>query len=134
MSREYKLELPIYYTVSEKKILVGMNWYRNAHNFLSDRAKKHYCSLIKNQLWYLDKEHIKIDRYNIKYKLYTGSNRPDMMNIVAVIDKYAQDAIKDAGLTIDDSVKHNRKVSVEFVEVDKNNPRIEMEIMEAVEE
>ena len=49
------LELPIYYTFTKKtkkdnKVLVGMNWYRNAHFRSSNQVKQHYHSLIHSKV------------------------------------------------------------------------------------
>mgnify|MGYP003587485021 CR=1 FL=1 len=49
------LELPIYYTFTKKtkkdnKVLVGMNWYRNAHFRSSNQVKQHYHKLIYSKV------------------------------------------------------------------------------------
>ena len=50
-----KFNLPIYHTFHSKKkdktVLVGMNWYRNAHYFLSNKVKESY----ENAIYYKDK-------------------------------------------------------------------------------
>ena len=81
------LELPIYYTFTKKtkkdnKVLVGMNWYRNAHFRSSNQVKQHYHKLIYSKVTQSQK--LK-DKYMVSYMLYPSNSSCDLMNVVSVI-------------------------------------------------
>lgn len=129
----YKLTVPYYYFQERKKkksrfIMLGMNWYRNSNHHLSNEIKKHYHELVKEQLEAF--EGCMLGKYKVKYKLFYKSKSQDMMNIVAVIDKFVQDGIVEFGLVKDDNVQYCKRVVCEVAEQDKENPRIEIELEE----
>ena len=124
--------LPIYYTQEFKtkpsKIsLVGMNLYRNAHHFLQNNMKKHFQSLVIEQLPPVVEV---IQQFTVTYKLYYKSPVCDASNIVALIEKFYLDAIKEHGLIIDDNVNYHINSSWEVIAQDKVNPRIEVTLKE----
>ena len=101
------LELPIYYTFTKKtkkdnKVLVGMNWYRNAHFRNSNQVKQHYHSLIYSKVTQSQK--LK-DKYMVSYMLYPSNSKCDLMNVVSVIDKFLNDALQDCGVVLNDNIK-----------------------------
>ena len=116
-----KLELPIYYTFQRKtkkdtKILVGMNWYRNAHFRNSNQIKKFYHELIFLKV--LKSQRIK-GSYQVEYLLYPSNANCDLMNVVSVIDKF-----------LNDNIKFYKSMTAGVKEIDKYNPRIEIKIIE----
>ena len=116
-----KLELPIYYTFQRKtkkdtKILVGMNWYRNAHFRNSNQIKKFYHELIFLKM--LKSQRIK-GSYQVEYLLYPSNANCDLMNVVSVIDKF-----------LNDNIKFYKSMTAGVKEIDKYNPRIEIKIIE----
>lgn len=124
--------LPIYYvqefkTKSNKTSLVGMNLYRNAHHFLQNSMKKHFQILVIEQLPPVVEV---IQQFTVTYKLYYKSPVCDASNIVALIEKFYLDAIKEHGLIIDDNVNYHISSSWEVIAQDKANPRIEISIQE----
>ena len=124
--------LPIYYvqefkTKSNKTSLVGMNLYRNAHHFLQNNMKKHFQTLVIEQLPPVVEV---IQQFTVTYKLYYKSPVCDASNIVALIEKFYLDAIKEHGLIIDDNVNYHISSSWEVIAQDKANPRIEISIQE----
>ena len=123
-----KITLPIYYQQSKlKSFLVGLNWYRNAHYQISNNTKKHYHSLIYDEL--IDSG-IKLDEYEVLYKLYYKNKSCDMMNVVSVIDKFLNDSLQDLGLIKNDNVQYYTRCISEVAEQDRVNPRIEITISE----
>ena len=127
-----KLELPIYHTFQRKtkkdiKILVGMNWYRNAHFRNSNQVKQHYHSLIYSKVTQSQK--LK-DKYMVSYMLYPSNSNCDLMNVVSVIDKFLNDALQDSGVVVNDNIKFYKHMIATVKEVDKLNPRIEIIIEE----
>lgn len=124
--------LPIYYiqefkTKPNKTSLVGMNLYRNAHHFLQNNMKKHFQDLVIEQLPSVVEV---IQQFTVTYKLYYKSPVCDASNIVALIEKFYLDAIKEHGLIIDDNVNYHISSSWQVIAQDKTNPRIEVTIKE----
>lgn len=124
--------LPIYYvqefkTKSNKTSLVGMNLYRNAHHFLQNNMKKHFQTLVIEQLPPVVEV---IQQFTVTYKLYYKSPVCDASNVVALIEKFYLDAIKEHGLIIDDNVNYHISSSWEVIAQDKANPRIEVTLKE----
>ena len=123
-----KLELPIYHTFQRKtkkdtKILVGMNWYRNAHFMNSNQIKKFYHELIFLKV--LKSQRIK-GSYQVEYLLYPSNANCDLMNVVSVIDKFLNDALQDSGVVVNDNIKFYKSMIATVKEIDKENPRIEI--------
>ena len=126
------IELPIYYTFTKKtkkdnKVLVGMNWYRNAHFRNSNQVKQHYHKLIYSKVTQSQK--LK-DKYMVSYMLYPSNSSCDLMNVVSVIDKFLNDALQDCGVIVNDNIKFYKHMIATVKEVDKLNPRIEIKITE----
>ena len=122
--------LPIYYTQefktkSNRTSLVGMNLYRNAHHFLQNNMKKHFQSLVIEQLPAVAEV---LQQFTVTYKLYYKSPVCDGSNIIALIEKFYLDALKEHGLIADDNVKHHLGSSWTIIEQDKENPRVEVTI------
>ena len=120
--------LPIYYTQefktkSNKTSLVGMNLYRNAHHFLQNSMKKHFQSLVIEQLPAVAEV---LQQFTVTYKLYYKSPVCDGSNIIAIIEKFYLDALKEHGLIADDNVKYHLGSSWTVEGQDKDNPRMEV--------
>lgn len=64
----------------------------------------------------------------IKYRFYEPNTRRDADNIASYAIKVIQDALVEAEIIPDDSQKYIKGYEVEFF-TDKDNPRIEMEIL-----
>lgn len=144
------ISLPCYYTLERKKAkivhyktkagvsktkeikdtthLVGMNWFRNAHSFVQDKVKQHYHKLILNAL---EGNNIVFEgKYSTEYKYCFKSDSSDAGNVISVIEKFALDGLKEAGVIVDDCVKYHAKSYGWNVEQDKLNPRVEIIIRE----
>ena len=122
--------LPIYYTQefktkANKTSLVGMNLYRNAHHFLQNDMKKYFQSLVIEQLPAVAEV---LQQFTVTYKLYYKSPVCDGSNIIALIEKFYLDALKEHGFIADDNVKYHLGSSWTIIEQDKENPRVEVTI------
>ena len=125
-----KLELPVYWQEKKNKtVLVSMNNYRNYPYFTQNRLKRDYHDLIKSFVLKQKFEPLRRE-YEIRYKLYYKNSKCDMANIISMIDKFLNDALKENGIIADDNVKIYKKITGEVAGQDKRNPRVEIEIEE----
>jgi len=135
MSNNIKLVLPYHYiqkfkTKKDKKIMVALNWYRNVNFFLNNQIKKYYYELVREQMASFKYDRLQL--YRIDYKLYYSNKRSDMMNVIAVIDKYLQDALQKVELVEEDNVEHCKEINCIVAGRDNENPRVEIEISEVI--
>lgn len=119
-----KIELPIYWTQEFKRkppktVLVGMNWYRNAHFYQKNAIKQHFHDLVIEQSSNLDS----FSKFKLHLELYYKSSNCDGANIVALIEKFALDAFQEINVITNDNVNFHLGSSWEIVEQDKQNPR-----------
>ena len=122
----YKFTLPIYGIVKGKGLSV--NWYRNAHYQVSNKAKVKFKKAIQGQLNSFDKF---TPPLKIKYTYYAKSNNgPDLDNFTGVVKKFFQDALVESGLIQDDNVKYIIANSESYGGIDRDNPRVEVEVIE----
>lgn len=117
-----KIESPleIYYT-KNKKFILNLNQYRNTHFFALSASKRAY----KDFLWHdLPKKtfHAPV---TLKIDLYP-KRKCDLSNVCSVIDKFVCDVLVEKGILKDDSIYEIGKVTYEFKEIDKINPRAEI--------
>lgn len=121
----YKFILPIYGVT--KKGAIAVNWYRNAHYQQSNQAKIKFKALIQEQLDSFDPIDGKI---KIKYTYFAkANNSPDLDNFVGTVKKFFQDALVESGLIEDDNVNFIVANSEYYGGIDRNNPRVEAEII-----
>lgn len=120
----YKFTLPIY---GVAKGAISVNWYRNAHHHVNNAVKKKFKQLIQEQLDQFDPIEGKV---KIKYTYFARyDNGPDLDNFVGVVKKYFQDALVESGLLEDDNVKFIVANDERYGGIDKENPRVEAEII-----
>jgi Holliday junction resolvase RusA-like endonuclease len=121
------VELPLYYeikykTKKNKKVLVGMNNYRNWHYHLSNEIKTYYTDLIFKQLNSTD---IRFNKYKIEAYLYYKNQQSDLDNSCSVLLKFLNDALQKLNIVKNDNVKYLESVLYLVVGKDVNNPRVE---------
>lgn len=87
--------------------------------------KKHFQSLVIEQLPAVAEV---LQQFTVTYKLYYKSTVCDGSNIIALIEKFYLDALKEHGLIADDNVKYHLGSSWTIIEQDKENPRVEITI------
>jgi Holliday junction resolvase RusA-like endonuclease len=128
------LQLPIYYTIEyktkkDKTILVGLNWYRNAHHIMQNQVKQFYTELILFKLRDMKMLHIfQNNPFKLDYKLYYKNSGSDPSNIIALIEKFTLDALQKGKIITNDNMVFHRGSSWKVVEQDKKNPRCEIRI------
>lgn len=124
------ITLPIHYTQEfktkkSKTFLVGLNWYRNAHHRISNTVKHHYHELVAEQI--KDK---KFNKIRLHYRVYVARNGTDGHNIRSVIEKFFLDGLVDHGSIADDNTQEYVMGDTTEYFIDKDFPRIEIEIIE----
>lgn len=125
-----KITLPIYWTQhfktkNDKTVLVGMNWYRNAHYMLQNRMKQEFTELIEDQL---DSTQIQ-GPYTLHIDLYYKNPTCDGSNIVALMEKVALDALQHNKVVEQDNVQFHLGTTWNVVGQDKQNPRCDISIL-----
>jgi len=88
--------------VGKRNYNLSMNTYRNLHHQVSSRLKRDFATYI------LQFKFKKYDKpVKIHYTLYFKDKRKrDLMNFVAVVDKFALDALVSRGVLQDDNYKY----------------------------
>ena len=114
-------------TVKDKRIALNMNTYRNLHHRISNDAKKAYSEALREQL-----EGLSIQTpVEVTYKVYKGSKRRlDKMNVISVVSKFLLDSITEYGCWEDDNDDYVKKETILPTELDRENPRVEINIKE----
>ena len=121
--------LPIYYTQKfktkkPKTVLVGLNWYRNAHFLLNNKVKHEYHDIVSKLL-----SGVKFGKIRLLYKVYAGRNGTDGHNIRSIVEKYFLDGLVSCGAIVDDNIQYVLGDTSEYY-IDKDNPRMEVTIIE----
>lgn len=118
-------EVPIYYNATKaKRVMVGMNWYRNAHYATINKCKKYYADIVTtliNNESFIDGEVI------VEYDIYLKRKGSDGGNVMAVISKFILDGLVKSKLIPDDNAKIVVK-EVGYYSYDKSNPRCEVTV------
>jgi hypothetical protein len=114
------LPLEVYYS-KNKKFILNLNNYRNAHYRILSISKKIYTEDLLERIKDLPKFS---DVVSLEYVYYAKSKRRlDVSNPCSIIDKFTCDALVKAEIIEDDSSKQIKKVVYRFGGVDKDNPR-----------
>lgn len=104
-------------------------------NQIIDKSKRHWAEYSKMKQQYTEsvawraKKLQKMKRIFVTFRWFCPNRRKDQDNI-AVGQKFILDGLVKAGVIPDDSWKHIEGFTHHF-EVDKHNPRVEIEIEEA---
>ena len=136
----YKIILPseIVYGFSKKKnkenkFTINLNSYRQHGTcfFIMNKVKQIFHEQVKEQI---DKLPILKTPIKCSYIVYRNSKRAfDVNNVCAVADKYFMDALVEYGKLEDDNYNFYLGFKeTRFGGIDKENPRIEVEIYEDV--
>lgn len=114
--------------VEDKHFILNLNNYRNAHLFTLNDSKIKYKEVMAEQIAKLPA----LTKVAVRFTLFPKTHRrTDTPNVCAVHDKYFMDAMVEFGKLPDDSFNHYVETGYRFGEVDKYNPRVEIEIFEA---
>ncbi|MGD8305295.1 MAG: hypothetical protein PVF17_01455 [Ignavibacteria bacterium] len=123
------ISLPIYYTKHyktkpDKTFYVGLNWFRNAYHHEINEVKKYYHSLVAtyNNITAIN------GPYKLKMLVYYKNPSSDGHN-ATIVEKFFLDAIQELNIVKQDNVKYHLGTIWEVAGQDKDNPRMEIEII-----
>jgi hypothetical protein len=124
----YKVDLPITVPVSKAKSFpLNMNHYRNAHHHTLNKAKRVFFEQVSPLLKGLPY----FQKIQLVYTLFPPSKRElDVANVCSIVDKFFSDTMVQSGRITDDNFKFLPTVSYQFGSIDRDNPRVEVEIQE----
>ncbi len=115
--------VPIYFKSTKKKtVMLGLNWYRNAHYAVLDKAKKFILSVVEDSI---EGDPILEGKIHAHYKIYLKRKGSDGGNVRSVAEKFALDAIQKSGYIVDDHAEIITSDSSEYF-FDKEFPRAEI--------
>ena len=124
----YTIKLPLYVMVSRRtKFYLNMNVYRNAHYMVLDKAKKEFAKIVFAKA---RRENIApLKSAVVSYEFFAPDRRRrDLLNVIAVVDKFALDALVSARILPDDNVYRVHYDTICFCGIDRDNPRVEMSV------
>ena len=113
-------------TKPAKKIHINLNEYRNWHYIVSNQAKDIYKKGLESQL-----SKIKFDgKITLVFTLFRGDKRRvDRANILSIHEKFFCDALTFYGCIKDDNDNFIEETRYRSGQVDRENPRVEVEIL-----
>lgn len=115
----------------KRKLILNLNQYRNTHYRLLNLAKVQYKDWMKEQI---DKAQPR-EKVLCVYKVYHPTRRYyDVGNVCCVHEKFFEDAFVELGKLPDDNKDYIPLVIYMRGGVDKENPRVEIEVIDFNEE
>lgn len=122
--------IPCYYTQvfktkKDKTFLVNLNWFRNAHHFISNEVKQYFNEEIITQLKTQELKKIE-GQYELAIIYHYKNTTSDLDNVAAMGNKFFNDAMQAMGTVENDNVKFCKKSTYYVGEQDKDNPRLEL--------
>jgi len=127
------MQLPFKYKKLQKKKEDGLyttpinfNEARLMNRFTYPKVKKAFAEIAREQVQW------KIYQWQIKvvYNLYYKNIQSDVTNWIAVVDKFFLDVLQKEGCIPDDNVQHVIETVARVIEQDRDNPRVEVSIIE----
>lgn len=122
------VQSPLSIPLSKKKsFTLNLNTYRNAHHFILNTAKIKYKEIVLSQIQQLPK----FKKVSLIYTFYPNSKRHyDVANVCSIVDKFFCDALVELGHLPDDNYEYLPTVTYKMGCIDKDNPRVEIQIKE----
>lgn len=123
----WTLDLPVTIKATAKKSLsLNMNAYRNWHYRDQHLTKELFEQIARAKLMGIPK----LDKVHLHYVLWgPNKQRRDLMNVIAVVDKYFSDALVEAKVLDDDHSEIIISTSAAFGGIDRSNPRVTVTIV-----
>lgn len=123
----WTLDLPTFIQVTPKKRLaLNMNGYRNWHHRDQSKTKVMFEAIVHPLLKHIPRQ----EMIHLHYQLFVGSgHRCDLMNVIAIVDKYFSDALSKSKAIDDDHTGIIVSTSAAYGGVDRTNPRVSVNII-----
>lgn len=110
-----------------KYFRLNLNQYRNTHYRLLNTCKINYKEIMKKQI----SKTKPFNKVLCLYKVYFGSKRCyDVGNVCSIHEKFFEDALVELGKLPDDNTEYIPLVIYLGCGIDKENPRVEIEVMD----
>ena len=114
----------------KRKVYLNLNTYRNLHYQTNNQVKRAYSALIGKQI-----PKVSYDNIKITYTLYIGTlGEVDISNVCSIVDKFFCDAMVTRGVIVDDNYKFLKEVVYKFGDLDRENPRVMIDVEEVTSE
>jgi hypothetical protein len=127
-----KIILPLSVTIprktkADKVFTLNLNIYRNANFHTLNDAKVAWKGIVANAIG--GQVNADSGPFNFTYTVFPATGRKfDLANVLSIVQKFTDDALIEFGFISDDSYKIIPKIDYRFGAVDKENPRVELEI------
>jgi len=116
-----KLELPLYLEMG-KRYHINLNNYHNWHFQVRAKIKQRYQKLLSHQM---PKQ--KLERVEMVFVMHRPDKRKvDRSNVLCLHEKFASDALVQAGVLEDDNDNFIASSHYYTGEIDKHNPRVDL--------
>lgn len=117
-------------TKKDKVFAPNLNTYRNAHHMILSQAKIAWKeNLLATCLLNLDWSACPKPPCKLIYTIFPQSGRRfDISNVLSIVEKFTNDVLVEYGFLPDDSFKIIPAIDYRFGKIDKENPRIELEV------
>jgi hypothetical protein len=126
-----KIILPLSVTIprktkADKVFMLNLNIYRNCHHMTLNQAKVLWSSIVLHAPF--EGDDIEAP-YHFTYTVFPSSGRKfDLSNVLSVVQKFTDDALIECGVIEDDCYKFIPEIDYRFGHIDKERPRVELEI------
>lgn len=126
------IKLPVYYireykTKPDKRIFIGMNWYRNAFHIDQNLVKVHMRDKLLPQLKDLNPI---TSHYQVTYVYHFKSPVSDLGNVATMASKWLNDTLQEKGIVVNDNVKYLKSEQFLVGPQNKEDPHIKIFIKE----
>lgn len=112
---------------SIKNFILNLNQYRNTHYRVLNNCKINYKEYMKEQI----KKSKRYDRAIFVYKVFEGNRRRyDLGNVCSVHQKFFEDAFVELNKISDDNSTYIPIVLYLKGRLDRDNPRVEIDVFE----
>jgi len=115
-------------TMADKKYMLNLNVYRNLNFIVNNQMKAAFTESVDNEI-YRTRPEIPPPPYRFTYTLFQETKRKtDVANVCCVVAKFAEDSLVAIGILSDDNHTIIPETVYRYGGVDKENPRVELEI------
>ena len=113
-------------TKEDRTFALNLNIYRNTHHMILNKAKELWDGIVNVPAG--TKLPVEFPCLFI-YRAFPETNRKfDLGNVLSIVQKFTDDVLISRGVITDDSYKIIPAINYRFGHVDKDNPRIELDI------